>query len=199
MADLFELKLTQAQYQATRNKGLARGANTYPSYKDVQQAKEDATPNGIKVKPKSVEVSLQQVLDHQLRRILKDEATIARIKQLAVIPGVKFWFYFKYGSDGMSALSQMQCKDAIGHGNLFASSLITINLVAKTKKGRNTRRAVIFSNPLPNSALSVIPIRWAWEKETTGTRFSKNYMHEYFSINPNCMTTYLNSHPKCRI
>ena len=194
MADLFELKLTQAQYQATRNKGLARGANTYPSYKDVQDAKKEATPDGIKVKPKSVQVSMQHVLDHQIRRILKDKKLVSRIEQLAAIPGVKFKFYFKYGADGMSALSQMQSADAIGHGNLFASALITLNLVAEKGKGKKKTRAVIFSNPLPNSALSVVPLRWAWEKESTGIRF-KNHRHEYFTTYPNCM----NSNPNCTI
>ena len=110
---------------------------------------------------------MQDVLDHQLKKIvMKDQGIINWMKKLKKkYKNVRFELVFKFGADGSSAYSQLQTKDQNG-SNIFTSCLVPLFIEARDPK---TGKCVnVWANQFANSAFGVVPLRWSFEKETTG-------------------------------
>ena len=167
LADHFEMGWTVAQYKKNRKKSKSRNALVYPSWEDVDAAQKlcNVPLDKIQFGEHTVQASMQDVLDHQLMKI-KDQSIIDQLKKLQEkYPDVRFELVFKFGSDGSSSYSEHQNKDQ-NCSNLFASNLVPLFIEAKDPKSGKCLN--VWANKFANSASGVCPLRWSWEKESTG-------------------------------
>ena len=108
---IFSRGISQDTWQLLRNGGKARNANIYPTYNSIlEYRKSECTPMGIQFGEKEVTAPMQEVLDHQMRRLLDDPQLTQRVSVLAhpsmadhVEP---MEFIVKYGFDGFSQVSR---------------------------------------------------------------------------------------------
>ena len=78
---------------------------------------------------------------------------------------IKFILKYKYGADGTSGMSHYK-NSTIKDKSLFASNLVPLFIEAiDIESGKSVN---VWANPFANSALGVVPLRWSFEKETTG-------------------------------
>ena len=169
MADHLEMNWTVEQYKKNRKKSKKRNALVYPSWEDVDKAQHlcNVPVEKIQFKEHCVQAKMQDVLDHQLKKIImKDQGIINWMKKLKKkYKNVRFELVFKFGADGSSAYSQLQTKDQNG-SNIFTSCLVPLFIEARDPK---TGKCVnVWANQFANSAFGVVPLRWSFEKETTG-------------------------------
>ena len=95
LAYMIKQNLTQAQYQEQRNEGLKRGANFLPPYSKISEAMKQSLPNNINYESDCVWVSMQEVLNHRLSRLL-DSEMIERLQILQdLYPDMKVLLYYK--------------------------------------------------------------------------------------------------------
>ena len=81
---LLNQDLTRAQFQAIRAISKEKGADIWPSYKEIQSAKLECRPEEIEVSDHSAFVPLQQLLNHTTKRILDlDPSIVANLENLA--------------------------------------------------------------------------------------------------------------------
>ena len=158
---------TVAQYKKNRMKSKRRNALVYPSWEDVDAVQKlcNVPLEKIQFEEHCVQAKMQDVLDHQLMKI-KDRDIIDQMKKLQrKYPEVRFELVFKFGSDGSSSYSELQTKDQ-NCSNLFASNLVPLFIEAKDPKSGKCLN--LWANKFANSFYGVCPLRWSWEKETTG-------------------------------
>ena len=107
LAMIIKMNLTAQNYQQLRLKAIDQGADIYPSYKRVKKHKKLCVPQGIKYKADEVVVSIDKVLDHQLKKILDlNPEIVDEIHNLKrQYPGIEFKFYFKYGAGTINTKS----------------------------------------------------------------------------------------------
>ena len=160
---------TVQQYKKNRKKSKGRNALVYPSWEDVDKAQHlcNVPVEKIEFKEHSAKAKMQDVLDHQMKKIVtKDQGIITWMKDIKKkYKKAKFEMVFKYGADGSSSHSQLQTKDQNG-SNIFTSCLVPLFIEAMDpKSGKSVN---IWANVFANSAFGVVPLRWSFEKETTG-------------------------------
>ena len=115
LAELLIQKLTERQYQRQRKKQKACNAKIFVSYHQVLRAKKECEPEGVDKTTKIGEISvpMQNVCDHQIRKILNFPEVKEKYNQL-VESGRQFKLvmYGKYGADGTNTDTEYQNADA---------------------------------------------------------------------------------------
>lgn len=157
LALLVEAKLSKSQYNLIRFGAMARNANIYPSYLQVQQAKNEcyAKNDAIKVTVSGASIELQQILDKTAERIVISEG---------IVDQTKLQLISKYGMDGSSGQSQYKQIFTNEDGNLlndasiFMLSFVPLQLKSETE--------IIWENPMPSSTTLCRPLRFEFAKET---------------------------------
>ncbi|EFN71130.1 hypothetical protein EAG_13606, partial [Camponotus floridanus] len=66
-----EGKFSKYQYKIMRMQAKERGADLYPNYHRILEAKKRCYPENMNITDKSAEVPLQSLLDHTTMRILE--------------------------------------------------------------------------------------------------------------------------------
>ena len=165
LADVIHQGWTQAKYKSHRKKSKKRNAPVYPSWEEVMKAKEECTPPNIDFQERVVTVSMQDTMLHYMKKLMKDDGLVNRLKKMkGKNPNLVYEMVYKWGADGASQFSHYKnCKDDT---SMFASNMVPTFIEAidpTTEQSFN-----VWSNPFANSAYGVIPLRWAFEKETTG-------------------------------
>ena len=96
--------MTKENYQQTRNGAKARNCDIYPPYNHIREyRKEFCAPKGIVFNDTEVIASMQQVLDHQVSKLLDDPLVEERVSVLA--PNGPLEFLVKLGFDGLGQVS----------------------------------------------------------------------------------------------
>ena len=166
LSEVIEFGWQATQYVKNRVKSKKANALRHPSWHEIKKAKKKCLPQGIVYGEKEVCVSIQNALYRQVSKILRDPDLLKWMHDLkAKHPNVRFHLRYKYGADGSSAQSHYK-NSKIEDKTLFASNLVPLFIEAidpVTEKCVN-----IWSNRFANSALGVVPIRWAFEPESTG-------------------------------
>ena len=168
LADHLEMGWTVEQYKKNRMKSKTRNALVYPSWKIVDQAQQTCNVplEKIEFTENCATAKMQDVLDHQTKKIVDQDLIDWMHKLKRKYPNVRFDLIFKFGGDGASAFSQFQTKDQNG-SNIFTSNLVPLFIEAKDE---DTGKCLqIWANNFANSAFGVVPLRWCFEKEDTGT------------------------------
>ena len=159
---LLRLKLTHMQYQEQRNEQIERNTGFLQPYYKVKESMNNALPNNIHYGNDEIVVSIQDVPNHQVVRLL-DKEMIQRLDNLkSSDPSVDFILYYKYGADGMRRNSQYSHAGGGDQSSMFLSNLVILQLVAQCEDWT----FVIYKNRLANSPFSVCPLRYKFETET---------------------------------
>ena len=168
LAELFDYGWTSVQYKKNRKKSKKCNALRHPSWHKIVEAKKQCTPEGIESDDSAVWVSMQNALNHQTKKITKDRTLVKQMEDLARGKNISFEMDVKFGSDGSSQFAPAR-NSTVDDTSLFASNCVPLFIAAIDN---DTGESVnVWSNRFANSALGVMPLRWAFEKETTG-RFS---------------------------
>lgn len=132
---LLNQDLTRAQYQAIRAISKEKGADIWPSYKEVQHAKQECRPEEIEVSDHLAFVPLQQLLDHTTKRILElDQSIETNLHNFAEENDheVQATLIYKYGFDGSGSHHRQMQPDQEGDHlevkNLVATQLVPLQI-----------------------------------------------------------------------
>ena len=166
LAELFDNGWTTVQYKKNRKRSKACNALRHPSWHDIEKAKKECTPTGIHSDEMSVTISMQDAINHQIAKIMKDQQLVEWMERLAEqYPNISFEMDVKEGADGSSQYSPSK-NSHFDDKSLFASNMVPLFISAIDNDTEES--TIIWANKFANSALGVIPLRWAFEKETTG-------------------------------
>lgn len=150
---------TRHTYSLLRAGAKNHNADIYPSYHKLLAAKRECYPNdGINISEISAEVSLQSLVDHTAKRLLKQQKEV-----LQQCKCTELILSYKWGCDGSSGHSRYKQgfneNDADGTDeHLFAVCLVPLQL----KEGNK----LIWQNPRPSSTRFCRPIKIIFEKES---------------------------------
>ena len=114
-------------------------------------------------------VPLQNVLNHNIARILEDSDVVEHIERLAEANNGKLEItnFVKIGFDGTDLGDKDKTKHPLREGSereegkLLASSLVNLNMVAFDK---HDQCHIIFSNKYCNSSISIRPLRYLFKR-----------------------------------
>ena len=158
--------LRTLQYKLLRKKSKSRNALTHPSWQTVNAAKAKCTPDGVVYEEREVRVPMKNAMHHQVKKILKDPELVKWMKKLKKkYPNIRFEMVYKWGADGSSAHSHYKFAKK-QDSNIFASNCVPIFIEAIDSDSGETVN--VWCNSFANSAFGVVPLRWAFEHETTG-------------------------------
>ena len=105
---IFASGLSQDTYQLLRNQAKKRRADIYPVYNHLlEYRKEECTPRGIVFEDTTVYAPLQEVLDHQLRKMFDDPIFYDRVSAIVDTDPIPtpLDYIIKLGYDGFSHVS----------------------------------------------------------------------------------------------
>ena len=103
---IYARRLSQDTYQVLRNGAKERNCDIYPTYNDLlDYRKTFCTPNNINFEDMEVFVGMQDVLDHQMRRMFDDPIFHQRVSALIIENDAPLKLIVKYGFDGFSQVS----------------------------------------------------------------------------------------------
>jgi hypothetical protein len=163
---------TKKDYCDMKTAAAEKGANIWPDYNQVLQAKQDCRPQGITIMETEAYVPMQNLMDHTVERIFsKDEELTQKMKDLALKNGgeLKLTMTFKYGMDGCGSFSPFNQKDSKGKiqdlSSIVTSQMVPLQATAKVCG----EKVIVYQNKAPNNASSCRPIRISYEKETKTT------------------------------
>ena len=188
LAFFIRLGWSQRSYQSVRNEMMKRNAVWLPPYRSLLGAKERCIPPGLKVEEGKglVHVPIQQVLDHQLRRMFLNQEFKDKVLTYSGDPDATMSFWAKYGSDSATAQSQYMTSDTLNHQSVFSSYLVPVCLqVSWENKGV---KKTLFINEFANSHFGCVILRMALEKENSGNYYSP-YFHVIFQKSRNNLTS----------
>ena len=125
-------------------------------------------------------VPLQNVLNHNIARILEDPDVVEHIERLAEENdgNLEIQNFVKIGFDGTDLGDKDKTKHPLREnsereeGKLLASSLVNLNMVAFDK---DDQCHIIFSNKYLNSSISIRPLRYLFKRVRMykGIRYTK--------------------------
>lgn len=167
-AFLLNNNISKEVYTNMRLEVKACGANGWPSYNEIREAKgECRQPKGaISVKETEVEVTLQALLNHIIRKISKvqKDAILQPMENTndTVIEAVLLCSWGFDGSSGHSEYKQSYKYDEVNlnvsDGNLFRTTLILLRLLSKCN-------IILWNNRTPQSARFCRPRKFQIVKE----------------------------------
>jgi len=156
LAYMMDCKLTKENYIHTRKGAIQRGADLYPPYSRVLEAKRRCYPENMTITETSASVLLQSLLDHTAERICDMICFNYNEKESDAI------FIFKWGCDGSSGRSEYNQKfqaESASDSYLFLISAVPLKL-------QTTNNVLLWKNPKPSSIRYCRPIKFEYQKET---------------------------------
>ena len=172
LAEVIFFGWTEAKYKKMRKKTKQRNAQTHPSWHDVGKAKAKCIPANINLQERCASVSMKDALYHQISKILLEEDLVNRMKEmLRKNPNLKFELVFKWGADGSSSYAHY--RNAKNDTKIFASNLVPIFIIATDQVTGESEN--LWANYFANSAYGVVPLRWAFEEESTGKNIELHF------------------------
>jgi hypothetical protein len=114
---LLNNNFSTGQYKAVQAKSKGDGADIWPSYQSIQNAKLECRPSEINVEDHLAVVPLQNLLDHTTRRIFKSNLDLeAEMVQIAEENGgqLSATLYYKNGFDGSGSHHRAMQPDVAG-------------------------------------------------------------------------------------
>ena len=173
---LLRQNLTKAQYQAIRYQSKEKGADIWPPYHQIQEAKADCRPEDIEVSDHSALVPLQDLLHHSLSRILVSEPGIEQemVKLAEENDGhLSAELIFKLGFDGSGSHHRhMQADNAGDHPtvkSLVSTQMVPLLIQTDLENTDYPLRKKLWVSPFPNHPHACRPVRLSFEVENLET------------------------------
>lgn len=164
--------LTKDQYTNMKKSCKDSGADIWPAYSYVQEAKSRLKPENISVDENEALVPLQELLEHTVKRTLVSNPKLLQsLENLAEEKGtgLQATLLYKIGFDSSGSHKTSQQTNSKGdHRNcnsIMASQLAPLRIVTVI----GGEEVSLFDYPSPNSPHSCRPLRLAFEKETNAT------------------------------
>ena len=160
--------LTKDQYSNMKKSCKDSGADIWPAYSYVQEAKSRLKPENISVDENEAFVPLQDILEHTMNRMLASNPFLLQtMENLAQENGcaLEATLFYKIGFDSSGSHKTTQQTnsegDHRGSNSIMASQMAPLRLVTVI----GSDEISLFDYPGPNSPHSCRPLRLAFEKE----------------------------------
>ena len=140
-------------YQTLRNGAKEKGINLYPPYNSVREEKKNCIPGDIIAEDYKAEVSVQELLDHTIKRILQTTSQPSLQGQFTMTSKVGF-----DGCTGQSVYKQLPSEGTELASIAVEESLFLTCMVPLQVKNTLTD-VIIWQNPKPSSTHYCRPIR----------------------------------------
>ncbi|KAJ4437537.1 hypothetical protein ANN_17682 [Periplaneta americana] len=166
LALIIDTKLSKHQYSILRLGAKCRNADLYPTYNSVREAKLQCYPDKdcITITEVRAEISLQGLLDHTVKRI---------VRSIEMIPSHFFeqnnlTLFSKWGCDGSSGHNGFKQKladgDSFTDSEIFLLSFVPLLLYSEKDDKTNI---LYWENPRPSSTKYCRPINIKLKHETS--------------------------------
>lgn len=168
LAFLMENGLSKQQYINIKTLNKMHGCDIYPPYSELSELKLKCRPKEISYSETKVEVSLQNLLDHTVDRILSMQQEV-----LEIFVPTHCSLILSYGFDGSTGQSIYKQRfeqdniDGIDQ-SLFVTTIIPLKLI-------DTRNQIIWMNNTPQSVRFCRPLKIQFIKETTDLILKEKY------------------------
>ena len=183
LAYILDTRQTKNQYMMTRSGANKRGANLYPSYHNILEAKKRCYPDGIVVNDFKAEVPLQNLLNHTGTRLIQVQKCVLdkEIQGPKSLELLSKWGYDSATGQHIYNQKTNMNVDDVDENSLFVTNLIPLRLYYKGDESR-----IIWKNPVPNSTRYCRQIRFQYKKETVETSILEkdNIESEISSLQP---------------
>ena len=173
---LLRQNLTKAQYQAIRYQSKEKGADIWPPYHQIQEAKANCRPEEIEVSDHSALVPLQELLHHTIKRILVSEPAVEQeMVRLAEENDnqLSAELIFKLGFDGSGSHHRhMQADQAGDHPtvkSLVSTQMVPLLIQTDLERSGFPLRKKLWISPFPNHPHACRPVRLSFEVENLET------------------------------
>lgn len=163
--------LSKSSYVFLRQAHREKGCYMYPSYEQVLCEKKNCYPDGICVTEFEAKIPLQNVLDHTVKRLLKDHESAINIcleKGNIQCEEKKLTFELttKYGIDGSGDQALYSMKyDQSEHSDICETSIVS-SFICPVRLCLSGSNKVIWQNPAPSSPYYCRPVKLSFKKET---------------------------------
>lgn len=164
--------LSKSSYVFLRQVHKEKGCFMYPSYEHVLGEKKKCYPEGICVKEFEANVPLQNVLDHTVKRLVKDhESAINICLEMDNTQGeegekLALELTTKYGIDGSGDQALYSMKyDVSEHSDICETSIVS-SFICPVRLCLRTSNRVIWQNPAPSSPYFCRPVKLSFKKES---------------------------------
>lgn len=137
-----------------------RGADLYPNYHRILEAKKRCYPENMNITDKSAEVPLQSLLDHTTMRILEISHSILTVIDKSLLENVEL--IVKWGFDGTSEQSQYKQRAEFNDSDLFITWLVPLQLQTVSQE----HPIILWKNSRPSSVRFCRPVHFQFIKET---------------------------------
>lgn len=158
-----DLGLTKEDYITMRVGAKERGADIYPSYHLIVEAKKMCYPPNITVSEKEAFVPLQDLLTHTAERLtqVQAEVILQNISENSNIIEI----YYKWGLDGSGGHSIY--KQNFADNSLYADSNIILCTIVPLQmcQSNNNKKQIFWNNLTPSSTRYCRPIALKIKKE----------------------------------
>ena len=160
LALFLDMGLSKEKYKLMRKSLRSHNVDVFPSYNVLMEAKIEATPSNLIITETSVEVNLQDLVDHTAKRIINSLDN----RELQILP-TQLNLLSKWGCDGSSGQSAYKQRivsedgDVVSDANMFMASLVPLRL-----KGDLNEH---WKNPRPSSVHFCRPIMFKYAKESS--------------------------------
>lgn len=161
LAFLLDSNLTKDQYIKVRLQTLRSGADIYPAYDEVRQAKHEIRPEGVVIEETKAFVSYQNLINITTQRLIKLTENIV-MELLSKKPDIQLTLIFNTGFDGSSGYSKYHQKfkdEDSCDDSLIVTVLIPLQLIDDSNE-------ILWINQSPHSIKFVRPIMMEFGKET---------------------------------
>lgn len=151
---------SKRSYQLSRNAARARKCKLYPSYHEVEKAKNRCYPSVVymNITESCAQIKLQALLDHTTYRIIQLQADVIDTLNSEILQ--KLVLHCKWGCDGSSGQSVYKQKfDEAGKSDesIFYTSLVPLQLIYNNHE--TDEGTIVWKNPRPSSPRFCRPIR----------------------------------------
>ena len=180
---------TKHTYQRTRLSAKERNADIYPNYHRLQKAKIMCYPDGLKVTDYSAEITLQNLVDHTVSRIINAHSQVVENHVLEENNNRSLTAIYKWGCDGSSGHATYRQKFQDGETSMVDQHLFTVCLVPLQVQLGST---ILWKNTRPSSTRYCRPIKLICQKETSEliTLETDNVISQIKSIKPTLTSSY---------
>ena len=152
---------TKASWQLVRSSAKGQHADIYPAYNRIRAAKAECYPDEVVVESSRAEVSLQSLLDHTARRLVRLQEDVIRQaagdKEEIQLELISKWGFD--GSTGHSFYKQSDIADPKNDGQALVTSLVPLQMRSSSE--------IIWQNTTPSSTRFCRPMKIEYCKETS--------------------------------
>lgn len=151
---------SKRSYQLSRNAARAHNCKLYPSYHEVEKARNRCYPSVVytTVSESCAQIKLQALLDHTTYRIIQLQADVIDTLSPEILQ--KLVLHCKWGCDGSSGQSvykQKFTEDGKSDESIFYASLVPLQLIHNNHE--TDEATIVWKNPRPSSPRFCRPIR----------------------------------------